>query len=138
MILRGFLLLLSIIILCGSVALAYVFVIEPLLYPRDVEFFSFDIFGIISLSVFGVLALSIIAFSYRFYGFITQKEFHFHSKTYWVFIILFGFFGVTLNYINYFVNIKDNNLVECDFHTQGHKDWLLKKYSKTIKGCEVK
>ena len=80
--------------------------------------------------------VSFIAFSYRLSEVVKNKNIDVSAKKIWTLVIVFSFVGVTINYTNYFVNIKGKGLVECEFHVQRHKDWMLNKYARTQEDCE--
>ena len=130
-----FIILLGIALLSGLVWVASISFIHQLVNPESVFVFDFDIFGLLSISVFGLIGLMLAGLPYRLAEVFQNKKIIENIKLCWLVFAFFAFVGVTINYTNYFVNIKGEGLVECDFHVQRHRDWLLQKYARTQEDC---
>ena len=136
MIKRIFILILGIALLLGATWLAYEFFTYQLINPESVFVFNLDIFGILSISIFGGIGLFVCALPYRCAEVIKNKTISESVKLCWIFFAIFASIGLMINYTNYFVNIKGKGFVNCEFHSQRSKDWMLNKYARTQEDCE--
>ncbi|MEZ9441439.1 hypothetical protein [Vibrio atlanticus] len=110
----------------------YKFYIEPLFF--DVSIVSYDPFAIFALGMgvgigFMILAPLNVLIRIFLHREISTKSI---NKTIIGFAILFSI----LNYANYFVVIKPNNMIECS-EKMGYKQNLMRDYVKDLSYCNV-
>lgn len=129
-------LLLTLCFLLGVIWIAESFWIAQFIDPKKVHIFDFDIFGVYSIAIFGFIGLFLVAVFHRFAEVIKNKHIEMPAKPFWIAFAIFSVIGLIVNYTNYFKNIRGYNLVECQFHSQRHRDWMIKKYARSIEECQ--
>ncbi|WP_299011541.1 hypothetical protein [uncultured Shewanella sp.] len=130
------LLLLTLCLLFGVIWIADFFLLAQFINPEKVHIFDFDIFGVYSIAIFGFTGLCLVGVFHRFAEVIKNKHIEMPAKPFWIAFAILSVIGLIVNYANYFKNIRGYNLVECQFHSQRHRDWMIKKYARSIEECQ--
>lgn len=138
MIKRIFFVILTTAILLGSAWLSYNMFTNQLINPESVFVFYFDVFGYLSFGIFGMLGLFLVGTGHRVTEAIKNQDIQMSVTPFWVAFAVCVTMGLAINYTNYFVNIKDEGLVSCEFHVQRSKDWIVRRYARIQEDCEKK
>ncbi|GGK51314.1 hypothetical protein [Aliivibrio fischeri] len=110
--------------------------IEPLLLPiEQVNKVLFSSFAMPLIATWGITIFGFISLLMSVKSLITKNEYKSAMKSFYISLLLGFIVGISVNYANYYLVIKPNNMIECPKKI-GYKKNLMRDYVKDISQCE--
>ncbi|RYU58333.1 hypothetical protein [Aliivibrio finisterrensis] len=110
--------------------------IKPLLLPiEQVNKVLFSSFAMPLIATWGITIFCFISLLISVKSLITKNEYKSAMKSFYISLLLGFIVGISVNYANYYLVIKPNNMIECPKKI-GYKKNLMRDYVKDISQCE--
>ncbi len=127
--------LLSVLLILVSSYTSYA-TIKPLLLPiEQIDKVLFSNFALPFVATWGIAFFSIMSFYLSVKCLVTKGKYRSGMKLFYCSLCLGAIIGISVNYANYFLVIKPNNMIECPKKI-GYKKNLMRDYVTDLSRCE--